>query len=93
MHAARCTLLAFLLVASSACRDRNRQERAYDDEDRSGAATVTAAIWVPNDAAIDRLVAARCAREITCDEIGPDRRFASDDACTRTIRDGAAGLG
>jgi hypothetical protein len=59
-----------------------------NEQDKSGApgsATLTGAAWVANDAAIDRVVAARCAREITCNAIGPDKHFTSGDACVREV--------
>lgn len=91
-NAVRCSLFAVLLLAPRACRDRDRHARAPDDQDVGGAARLAAAVWVPNDAAIERLVATRCAREITCNNVAPGRRFPSEDACARAIRDGAAGL-
>jgi hypothetical protein len=91
-NAVRCSLFAILLLAPRGCHDRDRHARAADGQDGSGAATLTAAVWVPNDAAIERLVAARCAREITCNNVGSGRLFGSEDACARESRVGAAGL-
>lgn len=50
--------------------------------------------FVPNDEAIVQLTTARCGRELTCENIGPKKRFASIADCTRRVhRDLAKDLG
>jgi hypothetical protein len=59
-----------------------------DRTDREQTTTVTGAV-VPStthDGAIARIVAARCARELTCNNIGSDKKFASQDICAQKIR-------
>ena len=78
------------LVALAACdRRRGERERSVDPPASPGEAvgttTLTGASWVANDAAIDRIVAARCARELTCKNVGAGRPFASDQVCAREI--------
>lgn len=99
-HVARCSLIAVSLVAIAACsRDRHRSyERERPgvllendrpdpgEQDRAGSTTLTGASWVANDAAIDRIVASRCAREVTCSNVGPDKHFANGDVCVRELR-------
>lgn len=93
---------ALCLVALGACnRDRvdmDRREGRVNvdvdkpnvnvDKDRSGTATVTGANVgaVGNEAAIDRIVAARCAREAACNNVGADKRFTSRDVCSQKIK-------
>lgn len=52
----------------------------------AGQATITGANVVSNQAAIDRIVAARCQRAAACNDIGADREYASRDVCMREIR-------
>lgn len=53
-----------------------------------GTTTVTGANVgvVQNNTAIERIVAARCEREATCNNVGSDKHYASRDVCTRDIR-------
>jgi hypothetical protein len=90
------------LVAAAGCnRDRDRDRGTVDlnrpgetvesagrDLDRSGTTTVTGANvnFVPNESAIDRIVAARCAREATCNNIGTDKDFTTREACSQKLR-------
>jgi hypothetical protein len=67
------------MLSEEGRRDPNR-------EDQAGVTTLTGASWVANDAAIDRLVASRCAREITCSNIGADRPFTSGEVCVEQVR-------
>ena len=55
-------------------------------QDRSGSTTLTGASLVSNESAIDRIVAARCAREVTCSNLGPDKHYATGDNCIREVR-------
>lgn len=72
-------------------RDRDRVSgteatRDPNEQDRAGAATLTGASWIANDAAIDRIVASRCAREVSCSNVGPDKHFTSGEVCVREVR-------
>lgn len=55
---------------------------------REGTTTVTGASLpsVANNIAVTRLAEARCPREVTCNNIGADRRYASNDVCALKIR-------
>src|SRR5690606_22494340 len=58
------------------------------DRERTGTTTVTGAnvARVSNESAIDRIVAARCAREAACNNVGTDKRFTSSDVCSQKIK-------
>ena len=92
---------ALCLVALGACnRDRDRVDvdrhegrvtvdtDRDKDRDRSGTTTVTGANvgTVNNEGAIDRIVAARCAREAACNNVGADKHFATRDACSVKVK-------
>jgi hypothetical protein len=69
--------------------DRDRPGAAVDlDRDRSGTTTVTGANVgsIANDQAINRIVAARCAREATCNNIGVDKRFTDRNVCSQKLQ-------
>ena len=90
---ARCgSLLAVSFLALGACnRERTgpgvvADQQNPNEQDKSGAATLSGAPWVANDAAIDRIALSRCAREITCSNIGPDKHNTSDAVCVREVR-------
>jgi hypothetical protein len=69
---------------------------AVDNNDRPGlgtdkgpgTTTVTGANvgTVGNQAAVDRIVAARCAREVSCNNVGADKSFQSTGACSQKLR-------
>jgi len=88
-------------VLAGACRDRAQGERPgvvsesesptsttkpASTDDKAGTTTITGAAWMENGAAIDRIVASRCAREVSCSNVGPDKHFGSPEACSREIR-------
>jgi Family of unknown function (DUF6184) len=90
--------LAVSLVVLGACSrsssDDNRPEtiaehvrRNPNEQDRSGAATLTGASWIASESALDRIVASRCAREVSCSNVGPGRHFTSGEVCVREVRD------
>jgi hypothetical protein len=56
--------------------------------DRAGTTTVTGADYgsLSNELAIERIVAARCARETSCNNVGPDKHFVNHDLCARQLR-------
>jgi len=55
--------------------------------DRVGTTTVTSTVYggIGSDVAVAKLVAARCARETACNNVGPDRRFVDPDICTHEL--------
>ena len=88
-------MLPLCVVAAAGCnRDRvdvdKREGRVTVDTDRgrSGTTTVTGANVgaVSNENAIDRIVAARCARESACNNVGADKRFTTRDACSVKLK-------
>lgn len=58
-------------------------------EEKTGSTTITGANVgaVANDLAVQRIVAARCAREAACNNVGSDKHFVSHDVCVQEIRD------
>jgi hypothetical protein len=94
-YVVRSMVPALCILAAVACnRDRDRvgEGRAGVDpnfeRDRSGTTTVTGANvgTVSNESAINRIVAARCAREAACNNLGTDKRFTSRDLCSQQLR-------
>ena len=73
-------------------------ERNFDYQtgatDKSGAGTQTGTTTITgadigalsSDAAVERIVAARCARETACNNVGADKHFTDSDACARHLR-------
>ena len=52
-----------------------------------GSATVTSSLpWVSNDQAVERISLERCRREVSCDNIGPNRLWENISACQRDVR-------
>jgi hypothetical protein len=90
------------LAALAACRDPGRVDVDRDREGRVGVnvdkpkvdkpnvdtTTVTGANVgaVSNESAIQRIVAARCAREAACNNVGADKRFTSGDVCSQKLK-------
>jgi hypothetical protein len=96
----RCLVPFACLVAVAGC-NRDRRERVDVDRDRpsdypslgsesnkdkSGTTTVTGANITSNESAVNRIVAARCAREQSCNNVGADKRFSSHDVCVQKVR-------
>lgn len=88
-----CVGLGIISVAG--CRDRADRERAGErgtvtgetrTTEQTGTTTVTGANVINNQSAIDRIVSARCAREATCNNVGTDKRYANQQACTQKIK-------
>lgn len=59
---------------------------ACSAETSVGTATVTGARIVQPDLAIDKIATERCNRELSCDNIGPDRYWDTMQACRREVR-------
>ena len=90
------------VVGCNRDRDREGRERALDRdrqgsltgdqrpstaEGQTGTTTVTGAhVGLANNAAVDRIVAARCQREATCTNIGPDKKHVNQQACVQKLR-------
>lgn len=55
-------------------------------QDQSGTTHVTSAAFTTKESAVDRITAARCAREVTCSNLGPDKHFTSNDNCVSQVR-------
>jgi len=92
-----CSVAAFAIVLGACNRGRSGERerplpslvsgtKDHNEQDKSGTATLTGASWVANGAAIDRIVASRCAREVACSNIGPDKHFTASDVCVRHVR-------
>jgi hypothetical protein len=76
---------------SSSTKDRlgtlpEREVRNPNEQDRAGTTTLTGASWIANEAAVDRLVASRCAREVSCSNVGADKHFTDGETCVREVR-------
>lgn len=85
----RLAILAIAGLTLVGCnRDKSGDGRPTDPnaQDRAGVTTLTGASVVSNESAIDRIVAARCAREVTCSNLGPDKRYGTGDGCVREVR-------
>jgi hypothetical protein len=76
--------IVMFAIALTACRDRS-----YD----AGTTTLSAArpLDLDGEASVQRLIDARCTREITCGNVGPGKYFPTFDACAlsaaKTTRD------
>jgi hypothetical protein len=89
-----CSLVAVSLVACHRDREKAERERPVieqqlkdpNDQDRAGTTFLTGASWIANEVAIDRIARARCAREMTCDAVGPNKHFVSGDVCLQETR-------
>ncbi len=68
--------------------DREHTGLTDKKQDGVGTTTVTGANVgaIQNTSAIEKIVAARCAREMSCKNVGTEKRFASNDVCGREIR-------
>lgn len=68
-------------------REANDRSGAPAPGGHAGTTTLTQGTYggVSTDAAVTRLVAARCARETACNNVGPDKRYVDPDLCTREL--------
>ena len=97
----RCLVPIACFVALAACnrdrervnvdRDRDRPSdypSLNDSKDKSGTTTITGAnvASTSNESAVARIVNSRCAREAACNNVGPDKRFVSQDVCTGKVK-------
>lgn len=66
---------------------REQDNREQENKD-FGTTTITGANVgsVSNHGAVDRIVAARCARETTCNNVGVDKHFQNAQACTQKLK-------
>jgi hypothetical protein len=80
------------IVAIGACtRDRERERErpgavTTEEKGTTGTTTVTGANVTSNQAAIEKIVAGRCAREETCKNVGVDKKYTNPQACTQKIK-------
>jgi hypothetical protein len=80
-NAVRLIVPALCVVAAVGCKKEQRENT------ERGTATVTGAhVGVANEAALDRIVAARCVRESTCNNVGADKHYTSQSVCMQKIR-------
>jgi hypothetical protein len=70
-----------MLVLAAGCSRRDSV-----DEHPGGTTTLTSASFTTRESAVDRIVAARCAREVTCMNLGPDKHFATSDKCVGEVK-------
>jgi hypothetical protein len=95
--AAAACLGALVAVAGAGCKrdhvDRDGfAERSFDqgagDKSGVGTATVTGADLgaITSEGAIERITAARCARESACNNIGSDKHYGTSEICARELR-------
>jgi hypothetical protein len=72
---------------TSGATDKSGAGEPKSTEDRAGTTTVTGADLgaVSNELAIGRIVAARCARETACNNVGADKHFVDQTACARSL--------
>lgn len=83
----RVSLFLGLLAMVACNRDQSGSAgKDPDQQDRSGAATLTSASFTTKESAVDRITAARCAREVTCSNIGADKHFATNDKCVSEVK-------
>ena len=54
---------------------------ACSRDDRVSTTNLTSARLITNDAAIDRIVTARCARDAACSNVGLNKDFAQNNQC------------
>lgn len=59
---------------------------ACSGETSVGAATVTASNDVSRDQALDKITTERCNRELSCDNVGPDRYWTDMASCRDDVR-------
>lgn len=81
-----------LLLAAGAAVACNRDQsgtvgRDPNAQDRGGSATLTSSTLTSRDVAVDKITAARCAREVTCSNIGPDRHYPANDKCVSEVKE------
>ena len=46
----------------------------------------TSTNWIANDDGVRRLASERCTREVECNNVGKDRKYADHDACMRELQ-------
>jgi hypothetical protein len=82
--------LPVCLAAGASCHNKNasrRHEPGAANLDKTGSTTLTGATWITTDAAVDRLVSARCAHELTCSDVGSDDDASTAGACVADLRE------
>lgn len=81
----RVTLACSVALAASCQRERATPPSPGNDP--PGTTSLRSAdVRASVDAAVDRIAAARCDREVTCDKIGGAKRYPSLEACQALMR-------
>jgi hypothetical protein len=75
------------VMAVAACNRDHSVAAGKDAQDISGTTTLTQAVFTTKESAVDRITAARCAREVTCSNIGPDKHFTTSDRCVTEMKE------
>ena len=86
----RVAVLLLLAAGAAVARHRDQSGTVGRDpsaQDRGGSATLTSSTLTTRDIAVDKITAARCAREVTCSNIGPDRRYPANDKCVAEVKE------
>jgi len=85
----RVSIFLGLLALATACnRDPSGAPgKDMNAQDRAGTTHVTSASFTTKESAVDRITAARCAREVTCSNLGPDKHFTTNDNCVLEVRE------
>jgi hypothetical protein len=74
------------VMALAACNRDQSVAAGKDAQDISGTTTITQAAFTTKESAVDRITAARCAREVTCSNIGSDKHFTTSDRCVTEVK-------
>lgn len=86
-------VLLMVPLALAACHERraHTERVVVVNGEPVGQAEITGASVMSNAAAIDRLVGARCDREVACANVGIDKHFVTREVCTAELREHASG--
>jgi hypothetical protein len=84
----RVSIFLSLSVLAACSRDQSgAPQKDPDQQDKAGSATLTGASFTTRESAVDRITAARCAREVTCSNIGADKHFTTSDKCVTEVKE------
>lgn len=78
-------VLSLLVIGCNRNNAASEPGKDPDVQDQAGTTNLTGALWLSNDTAIERIVTARCAREVTCSNLGPDKHFETSDKCVQEV--------
>ncbi|MBX3234268.1 MAG: hypothetical protein KIT84_04225 [Labilithrix sp.] len=77
-------VIPFALLALASC-NRDRTDRSNPLVNEPGTTTVTGAL-LANTTAVSRIADGRCTRELACNNVGVEKRYATHDACVQQMR-------